>query len=32
VGAAVAYLVSDDAASISGVTLKIDGGITIVGP
>lgn len=32
IGAAVAYLVSDDALSIGGVTLKIDGGITIAGP
>lgn len=32
IGAAVVYLVSDDALSIGGVTLKIDGGITIAGP
>jgi NAD(P)-dependent dehydrogenase (short-subunit alcohol dehydrogenase family) len=31
IGAAVAYLASDDALSISGVTLKIDGAITIAG-
>jgi NAD(P)-dependent dehydrogenase (short-subunit alcohol dehydrogenase family) len=32
VGAAAVYLASDDALAITGVTLKIDGGITIVGP
>jgi NAD(P)-dependent dehydrogenase (short-subunit alcohol dehydrogenase family) len=32
IGAAVVYLASDDARSIGGVTLKIDGGITIAGP
>jgi len=32
IAAAVVYLASDDARSISGITLKIDGGITIVGP
>lgn len=32
VGAAVAYLASDDARSVTGITLKIDGGITVVGP
>ena len=32
IGAAVVYLVSDDGLSIGGVTLKIDGGITIAGP
>lgn len=32
IGAAVVYLASDDALSIGGVTLKIDGGITIAGP
>ena len=32
IGAAVVYLASDDALSIAGVTLKIDGGITIAGP
>jgi NAD(P)-dependent dehydrogenase (short-subunit alcohol dehydrogenase family) len=31
-GAAVVYLASDDARSVTGVTLKIDGGITLVGP
>lgn len=31
IGAAVAYLTSDEALSISGVTLKIDGAITIAG-
>jgi NAD(P)-dependent dehydrogenase (short-subunit alcohol dehydrogenase family) len=32
VGAAVVYLASDDALSVTGITLKIDGGITVVGP
>lgn len=32
IGATVVYLASDDARSISGITLKIDGGITIAGP
>jgi NAD(P)-dependent dehydrogenase (short-subunit alcohol dehydrogenase family) len=32
IGAAVVYLASDDALSVTGVTLKIDGGITVVGP
>jgi NAD(P)-dependent dehydrogenase (short-subunit alcohol dehydrogenase family) len=32
IGAAVVYLAGDDARSITGVTLRIDGGITIVGP
>jgi NAD(P)-dependent dehydrogenase (short-subunit alcohol dehydrogenase family) len=32
IGAAVLFLVSDDALSIGGVTLKIDGAITIAGP
>lgn len=32
VGAAVVYLAGDDAGSVTGVTLRIDGGITIVGP
>jgi NAD(P)-dependent dehydrogenase (short-subunit alcohol dehydrogenase family) len=32
IGAAVVYLASDDARSITGITLKIDGGITVVGP
>ena len=32
VAAAVAFLVSDAAAAITGVTLKIDAGITVVGP
>ena len=32
IGAAVVYLASDDALSITGITLKIDGGITLVGP
>jgi NAD(P)-dependent dehydrogenase (short-subunit alcohol dehydrogenase family) len=32
IGAAVVYLASDDALSVSGVTLRIDGGITVVGP
>ena len=32
IGAAVVYLASDDALSITGITLKIDGGITVVGP
>jgi len=32
IGAAVVYLASDDGLSIAGVTLKIDGGITIAGP
>lgn len=32
VGAAVVYLASDDALSITGITLKVDGGITVVGP
>lgn len=32
VAAAAVYLASDDASTITGVTLKIDGGITIAGP
>lgn len=32
IGAAVVYLASDDALSVTGVTLRIDGGITVVGP
>ena len=32
IGAAVVYLASDDARSVTGITLKIDGGITVVGP
>ena len=32
VAAAAVYLASDDAVTITGVTLKIDGGITIAGP
>lgn len=32
VGAAAVYLASDDALSIGGVTLKIDGAITVAGP
>ena len=32
VAAAAVYLASDDARSIAGVTLKIDGAITVVGP
>jgi len=32
IGAAVVFLASDDALSISGVTLRIDGGITVAGP
>ena len=32
IAAAAAFLVSDDAASITGVTLKIDAGATIAGP
>jgi enoyl-[acyl-carrier-protein] reductase (NADH) len=32
VAAAALFLASDDAASITGVTLKIDAGITVVGP
>lgn len=32
VAAAALYLASDDAATITGVTLKIDGGITVAGP
>jgi NAD(P)-dependent dehydrogenase (short-subunit alcohol dehydrogenase family) len=32
IGAAAVYLASDDARSIAGVTLKIDGAITVVGP
>ena len=32
VGAAAVYLASDDAMTITGVTLKIDGGITVAGP
>lgn len=32
VGAAAVYLASDDALAITGVTLKIDGGITVAGP
>ncbi len=31
IAAAVLYLASDDALSIGGATLKIDGGITIAG-
>ena len=32
VGAAAVYLASDDALAVTGVTLKIDGGITVAGP
>lgn len=32
IGSAAVYLASDEASSITGVTLKIDGGITIAGP
>jgi NAD(P)-dependent dehydrogenase (short-subunit alcohol dehydrogenase family) len=32
IGAAAVYLASDDAMTITGVTLKIDGGITVAGP
>jgi len=32
IGAAVVYLASDNARSVSGITLRIDGGITVVGP
>lgn len=32
IGAAAVYLASDDGRSIAGVTLKIDGAITVVGP
>jgi NAD(P)-dependent dehydrogenase (short-subunit alcohol dehydrogenase family) len=32
IGAAAVYLASDDARSIAGVTLKVDGAITVVGP
>jgi NAD(P)-dependent dehydrogenase (short-subunit alcohol dehydrogenase family) len=32
IGAAAVYLASDEAESIAGVTLKIDGAITVVGP
>jgi NAD(P)-dependent dehydrogenase (short-subunit alcohol dehydrogenase family) len=32
IGAAAVFLCSDDARSIAGVTLKIDGAITVVGP
>jgi NAD(P)-dependent dehydrogenase (short-subunit alcohol dehydrogenase family) len=32
IGAAAVYLASDDARTIAGVTLKIDGAITVVGP
>ena len=32
VASAAVYLASDDAATITGVTLKIDGGITVAGP
>lgn len=32
IGAAVVYLASDDALSITAITLRIDGGITVVGP
>jgi NAD(P)-dependent dehydrogenase (short-subunit alcohol dehydrogenase family) len=32
IGAAVVYFASDDARSIGGITLKIDGAITIAGP
>jgi NAD(P)-dependent dehydrogenase (short-subunit alcohol dehydrogenase family) len=32
IGAAAVYLASDDALTVTGVTLKIDGGITIAGP
>jgi NAD(P)-dependent dehydrogenase (short-subunit alcohol dehydrogenase family) len=32
IGAAAVYLASDDSRTITGVTLKIDGGITIAGP
>ena len=32
IAAAAVFLASDEARSIAGVTLKIDGGITIAGP
>jgi NAD(P)-dependent dehydrogenase (short-subunit alcohol dehydrogenase family) len=32
IGSAAVYLASDEASTITGVTLKIDGGITIAGP
>jgi NAD(P)-dependent dehydrogenase (short-subunit alcohol dehydrogenase family) len=32
IAAAAVYLASDDARSVAGVTLKIDGAITVVGP
>ena len=32
IGAAAVYLASDDARSVAGVTLKIDGALTVVGP
>jgi len=32
IASAVVYLASDDALSITGITLRIDGGITVVGP
>jgi galactitol 2-dehydrogenase len=32
IGAAAVYLASDDARSVAGVTLKIDGAITVVAP
>ncbi len=32
IGAAVVYLASDEARSIGGITLKIDGAITVAGP
>ena len=32
IGAAAVFLASDDARSVAGVTLKIDGAITVVGP
>jgi NAD(P)-dependent dehydrogenase (short-subunit alcohol dehydrogenase family) len=32
IGAAAVFLSSDDARSIAGVTLKVDGAITVVGP
>jgi 3-oxoacyl-[acyl-carrier protein] reductase len=32
VAAAAVYLASDEARSVAGVTLKVDGAITVVGP
>jgi NAD(P)-dependent dehydrogenase (short-subunit alcohol dehydrogenase family) len=32
IGAAAVFLASDDARSIAGVTLKIDGAMTVIGP